>query len=293
MEPVEQLLVGGPRAAPPRPISIGATATCMVSMRSVSRNCRTVATPPPIRTSLPSAASFACCNASSGVASTKRNVVSANVKLGRWWWVRTNTGVWNGGVSRHHPVQPRSSHGPRCGPNLLRPRPADARPASRRAPTDQDDESTRLASAVQPCLPWARRPLPAVPGSVAGPADAENLLRAVPTGRRSGTRSRRRCPSVSRIAARSWRGVRRPSADLTIPGGRSASPSRRWCRRRAGRAVPPRRFGGSRWSSAGWRCRRRHRRWRRRTAVRPSRPDTAPTAVGSGGRRRVRLRHRR
>ena len=30
-------------------------------------------------------------------------------------------GVWKGGVSPHHPFQSRFSHGPRCGPNLLRP----------------------------------------------------------------------------------------------------------------------------------------------------------------------------
>ena len=51
----------------PRPSSIGATAMCIVSTRSASRNSRTVATPPPRRTSLPSAASFACRNASAGV----------------------------------------------------------------------------------------------------------------------------------------------------------------------------------------------------------------------------------
>ena len=49
-----------PRAARPEPSSRGATATCMVSTRSASRNSRTVATPPPSRTSLPSAASLAC-----------------------------------------------------------------------------------------------------------------------------------------------------------------------------------------------------------------------------------------
>ena len=29
--------------------------------------------------------------------------------------------VWKGGLSPHHPSQSRFSHGPRCGPNLLRP----------------------------------------------------------------------------------------------------------------------------------------------------------------------------
>ena len=94
---------------------------CIVSTRSASRNSRTVATPPPRRTSLPSAASFARRNASSGVASTKWNVVSDNANDGRTWCVSTNTGVWNGGSSPHQPFHFSSSHGPRCGPNLLRP----------------------------------------------------------------------------------------------------------------------------------------------------------------------------
>ena len=51
----------------------------------------------------------------------KWKVVSDSVNEGRWWWVSTNTGVWNGGVSPHQPFQSSSSHGPRCGPNLLRP----------------------------------------------------------------------------------------------------------------------------------------------------------------------------
>ena len=51
----------------------------------------------------------------------KWNVVSASVNEGRWWWVRTNTGVWKGGVSPHQPFQSWFFHGPRWGPNLLRP----------------------------------------------------------------------------------------------------------------------------------------------------------------------------
>lgn len=51
----------------------------------------------------------------------KWNVVSARENDGRRWWVSTNTGVWNGGMSPHQPFQSSSSHGPRCGPNLLRP----------------------------------------------------------------------------------------------------------------------------------------------------------------------------
>ena len=55
------------QSLPPRPSSTGATATCRVSTRSASRNSRTVDTPPPRRTSLPSAASLAWRRASCGV----------------------------------------------------------------------------------------------------------------------------------------------------------------------------------------------------------------------------------
>ena len=67
------------------------------------------------------AASLATRSASSGVASMKWNVVSDSVNEGRRWWVRTNTGVRNGGSSPHQPCHSWSSHGPRCGLNLLAP----------------------------------------------------------------------------------------------------------------------------------------------------------------------------
>lgn len=51
----------------------------------------------------------------------KWNVVSASVNEGRSWWVSTNTGVWNGGVSPNHPFQSWFCHDPRWGPNLFRP----------------------------------------------------------------------------------------------------------------------------------------------------------------------------
>jgi hypothetical protein len=64
---------GDSQSRSPRPSSsVGTTATCNVSMRSPARNCRTVATPPPMRTSFPSAASNARARASLGDASTKR-----------------------------------------------------------------------------------------------------------------------------------------------------------------------------------------------------------------------------
>lgn len=77
--------------------------------------------PPPSRTSRPSAAARAWPRTSSGVPSTKWNVVSARVKDRRRWWVSTKTGVWKGGSSPHQPCHSSSVHGPRCGPNLLRP----------------------------------------------------------------------------------------------------------------------------------------------------------------------------
>lgn len=105
----------------PVPRSTGAIATCISSIRSASRNCRRVETPPPIRTSFPCAAAFACASASAGEASRKWKVVSERENEGRGWWVSTNTGVRNGGSSPHQPFQSSSGHGPRTGPNLLRP----------------------------------------------------------------------------------------------------------------------------------------------------------------------------
>gem|GEM_PF-5879676 len=40
---------------------------------------------------------------------------------GRRWWVRTKTGVRNGGSSPHQPFHSWSGQGPWCGPNLPRP----------------------------------------------------------------------------------------------------------------------------------------------------------------------------
>ena len=56
---------------------------------------------------------------------TKWNVVPPCIVIGgRAWCVRTKTGWWNGGSSPHQPrpgVVARSPHGPRIGPNMLRP----------------------------------------------------------------------------------------------------------------------------------------------------------------------------
>lgn len=68
---VEQL-VGDSHSREPSPsVTLGETATCMVSMRPASRNARTVLAPPPMRMSLPCAASRACASTSAGAASTK------------------------------------------------------------------------------------------------------------------------------------------------------------------------------------------------------------------------------
>ncbi len=83
---------------------------CTSSTRSAARNSRTVSTPPPIRTSVPGARSRANASASAGDWSTKWNVVPPSITNGsRGWCVRTTTGVWNGGSSPHHPVQPSSA----------------------------------------------------------------------------------------------------------------------------------------------------------------------------------------
>lgn len=87
----------------------------------LSRNSRIVVTPPPSRTSLPSAAPRARSRTVAGSSSTKWNVVSDSVIAGRLWWVITNTGVWKGGFSPHQPCHSWFSQGPRWGPNLLRP----------------------------------------------------------------------------------------------------------------------------------------------------------------------------
>src|SRR4051812_38313388 len=55
------------------------------------------------------------------------------VSGGRAWWVSTNAGTWYGGSSPHQPFQLSSGHGPRTGPNMLRPRiqaPSPALPRS-------------------------------------------------------------------------------------------------------------------------------------------------------------------
>ena len=77
--------------------------------------------PPPTMTSLPAAAALACSSAASIPSVTKVKVVSESVSGARSWWVSTNTGMWKGGSSPHHPSQGSSPHGPGPPPNFPRP----------------------------------------------------------------------------------------------------------------------------------------------------------------------------
>jgi hypothetical protein len=80
-----------------------------------------VLAPPATATSPSPAAARACSSADSIPSVAKWNVVPRSIASGsRGWWVRTKTGVWNGGSSPHQPFQP-SSHGPSPPPNIPRP----------------------------------------------------------------------------------------------------------------------------------------------------------------------------
>ena len=84
--------------------------------------CWTVAAPPPSRTCRSPAAARARSSAASIPSVTKWKVVPPAIGTGsRAWWVRTKTSWWNGGSSPHQPVQSSAPHGPRTGPNMLRP----------------------------------------------------------------------------------------------------------------------------------------------------------------------------
>src|SRR5574337_1283007 len=107
----------------PRPSSTGRIARCISSINRARRNSRTVATPPPRRTSRWPAAARACVSAEWMPSVTKRNSVPPVMRSGaRAWCVSTNTGTWYGGSSPHQPRQLSSRQGPRIGPNMLRPR---------------------------------------------------------------------------------------------------------------------------------------------------------------------------
>src|SRR5262245_36284066 len=51
----------------------------------------------------------------------------------RRWFVNTKTCVWYGGVSPHQPFQSSLGHGPRIGPNILRPMIHEPIPSNPRA----------------------------------------------------------------------------------------------------------------------------------------------------------------
>ena len=73
---------GDSQSRDPDPSSLCETATCIMSTRPASINCRMVVAPPPSRTSLPCAAPRARSRTGAGSASTKWNVVSPRVKPG-------------------------------------------------------------------------------------------------------------------------------------------------------------------------------------------------------------------
>ena len=107
--------------------------------------------PPPTVTSLPAAAALACSRADSIPSVTKVNVVSESVSGSRSWWVRTKTGMWNGGSSPHHPRQGSSPHGPGPPPNF--PRPMISAPTFACA----SSRTALLAFTSPPSLPWGSR----------------------------------------------------------------------------------------------------------------------------------------
>src|SRR5215218_4872440 len=107
--------------------------------------------PPPMTTSLPGAASRACSSADSIPPVTKVKVVSERVSGSRSRWVSTNTGMWNGGSSPHHPRHGSSPQGSGPPPNFPRPMIS--------APTFASDSSTTgvLAFTSPPASPCGSR----------------------------------------------------------------------------------------------------------------------------------------
>ena len=82
---------------------------------------------------------------------TKVNVVSESVSGSRSWWVRTKTGMWNGGFVAPPSGPGSSPHGPGPPPNFPRPMIS--------APTFASASSTTavLAFTSPPSLPWGSR----------------------------------------------------------------------------------------------------------------------------------------
>ena len=74
---------------------------------------------------------------------TKWNVVPPSIGSdSRGWWVSTKTAWWYGGLSPHQPVHLSSTHGPRIGPNMLRPMIVAPKPALPRAANSSSRPST-------------------------------------------------------------------------------------------------------------------------------------------------------
>ena len=108
--------------------------------------------PPPMRISPPAAASRARARAWAGLASRKWNVVPPFIWTeGRGWWVRTKTGVWNGGFSPHQPFHSWSGQGPWWGPNLPRPMISAPIPGS---PLLAKASSMPALPPGWPCMAW-------------------------------------------------------------------------------------------------------------------------------------------
>ncbi len=106
----------------PRPRRIGTTTMCMWSIRTASRNCRTVLTPPPIRTSRSPARARACLSAVTGVGVDEMEGSSTF----HFQYRPRMVGQDNDWCVEDRVITPPSLPflvlpGPRCGPNLLRP----------------------------------------------------------------------------------------------------------------------------------------------------------------------------
>lgn len=115
-------------------------ARCGSSTSPARSYCRTVAVPPPMRTSRPAAASNAHSGSVSMGSSVKWNAVPpSKVSDGRRWRVRTNTSLGYGGSSPHQPFQDSSCHGPRRGPNMLRPSGSGSGSSTSSKPVSQAD----------------------------------------------------------------------------------------------------------------------------------------------------------
>src|SRR5690606_5837315 len=145
----------------PAPSVNGAMCRRSSSTRPADRYWLAVVAPPKIETSPSPAAARARSRADRMPSVTKWKVVPPSIGCGsRGWWVRTNTGAWNGGSSPHQPFHGRSQ-APRTGPNMLRP--------IRNAPASVIcSTSARFSSGVSNIQACSRAPVPSAPSSPNG-----------------------------------------------------------------------------------------------------------------------------